>query len=152
MSNYIFILLSFSKNIHIFTTRPSANPLFLFTFPQNHAIMLALEIGKFPLIVCGLCNPDRRTKCRKDKKMNAECRIAMYEFCRTNCWNNGSIMEFGEKDGIYDIRLNIPLKDVDNIIVPDAYTIGPIYDGEYFSFAVLKDGKRICVVYPSKMD
>ena len=84
--------------------------------------------------------------------MNAEYRIAMYEFCRINGWNNGSIMMFGEKDGIYDIRFNMTFKDVDDIIVPDAYTIGPIYDGEYFSFAVLKDGKRICVVYPNKLD
>lgn len=85
--------------------------------------------------------------------MNTECSIAMYHFCELNGWGHGSIHEVGQKDGVYDIHIHVRLNDVDDIkIVPDGYTIGPVYTGDYVAFEIFKDGRKLCVLYPDLPD
>ena len=79
--------------------------------------------------------------------MSADVSIAIYKFCRLNGWNSGLISEIGRVNNIPDLHIRITLDDVDDVLVPDEYTIGPFYTGDYFAFEIFKEGKKLCTVY-----
>ena len=87
---------------------------------------------------------------QKGETMNAECRIALYKFCRGNGWSHSYVCEVLK--GIPQIKLDQHITDVDEIkFIPDEYTIGPIYDENerLDHIEVCKDGIRLFCLYPA---
>ena len=81
--------------------------------------------------------------------MTKACEYAIHRFCEMNGWDPNLFYEIGQFNGVSDLWVRLDLNDVNDIkFIPDEYTIGAFYTGEYFAFEIFKEGKKLCNVYP----